>query len=229
MDAGNRALSGGVMSVCALKVMKMNYRVWLLCAWLVVPGWPAAAPCSVLILGDSLSSGYGLANGASWVDRLDARLQKQAPGWRAVNASVAADTTQNGLQRLQPALARHRPQGVVIELGGNDALRGTPPAAIRENLRTLIRQSRAAGAWVVLLDAPILPNYGRAYADAVTKLYTALAREENVARVPCFVCKVGVRAGMMQADGIHPNEKAQGAMLDAVWPALKPKLRCPAS
>jgi acyl-CoA thioesterase-1 len=206
----------------------MNYRVWLLYVLLALPGWAAAAQCSVLILGDSLSSGHGLASGAGWVDKLDARLQKQAPGWRAVNASVAGDTTQNGLQRLKPALERHRPHGVVIELGGNDALRGAPPAAIRENLRTLIRQAKAAGAWVVLLDAPILPNYGRAYADAVAGLYATLAREENVARVPCFVCEVGVQAGMMQADGIHPNERAQAAMLDAVWPTLQPKLRCPA-
>lgn len=206
----------------------MNYRVWMLCALLLLPGSSIAAQCSVLILGDSLSSGYGLANGESWVDRLDARLRKQVPAWRAVNASVAGDTTQNGLQRLQPALDRHRPQGVVIELGGNDALRGTPPAAIRENLRTLIRQAKAAGAWVLLLDAPILPNYGRAYADAVTRLYATLAREERVARVPCFVCGVGVQTGMMQADGIHPNERAQGAMLDAVWPALQPKMRCAA-
>jgi len=206
----------------------MNYRVWLLYVLLALPGWAAAAPCSVLILGDSLSSGYGLAAGAGWVDRLDARLRKQAPAWRAINASVAGDTTQNGLQRLQPALARHRPQGVVIELGGNDALRGTPPAAIRDNLRTLVRQAKAAGAWVVLLDAPVLPNYGRAYGEAMARIYVDLAREEKVARVPCFICGVGGRAGMMQADGIHPNEQAQAAMLGAVWPTLKPKLRCPA-
>lgn len=211
-----------------LKATKMNYRVWMLCALLALPGWAAAAQCSLLILGDSLSSGYGLASGAGWVDRLDARLRKQPPAWRAINASVAGDTTQNGLQRLQPALDRHRPQGVVIELGGNDALRGTPPAAIRENLRTLVRQARSAGAWVVLLDAPILPNYGRAYADAITGLYATLAREEKIAHVPCFICGVGLKAGMMQADGIHPNEKAQAAMLDAVWPTLKPKLRCTA-
>lgn len=203
----------------------MNYRVWmLLVLWLPVSA--AASPCSLLILGDSLSSGYGLAPGQSWVDRLGARLEQRAPDWHVVNASISGDTTQNGLQRLQPALDRHRPQGVLIELGGNDAMRGTPPQAIRQNLVTLIRQAKAAGAWVALLEAPVLPNYGKPYADAVAKLYVDVAREEKIVRVPCFVCRVAVAPGMMQADRIHPNEKAQGKMLDAVWPYIKPKLRC---
>jgi len=204
----------------------MNYRVWLLLL-LWMPGWAAANPCSLLIVGDSLSSGYGLATGASWVDRLGARLKQAAPDWDMVNASVSGDTTQNGLQRLQPALDRHHPQGVLIALGGNDALRGIPPAVIRQNLVTMIRQAKAAGAWVVLLEAPVLPNYGRPYADAVARLYVDVARVEEIVRVPCFVCGVGVVPGMMQADGIHPNEKAQGKMLDAVWPYIKRKLRCP--
>jgi acyl-CoA thioesterase-1 len=206
----------------------MNYRVWMLLWLLGLPGWAAAASCSLLIVGDSLSSGYGLANGSGWVDQLAARLKKKAPDWRVVNASVSGDTTQNGLQRLKPALDRHHPQGVLIGLGGNDALRGTPPDVIRQNLVAMIRQARAAGAWVALLEAPVLPNYGKSYADTVAKLYADLAREEKVTRVPCFVCAVGVKPGMMQADGIHPNEKAQAAMLDAVWPHIQPKLRCPA-
>ncbi len=205
----------------------MNYRLWLLLVlWL--PGWALASSCTVLIVGDSLSSGYGLAPGQGWVDLLDVRLKKTVPQWRAINASITGDTTQNGLLRLQPALDRHRPHGVLIELGGNDALRGTPPAVIRQNLVTMIRQARAAGAWVALLEAPVLPNYGKPYADAVAKLYVDVAREERIVRVPCFVCGVGVKDGMMQADGIHPNARAQPKMLDAVWPHIKPKLRdCP--
>ena len=204
----------------------MNYRLWvLLVLW--VPGWALANSCTLLIVGDSLSSGYGLSNGSSWVDQLGGRLKKAAPAWRVVNASVSGDTTQNGLQRLAPALDRHRPHGVLIELGGNDALRGTPPELIRQNLLTMIRQSKSAGAWVALLESPVLPNYGKAYADAVAKLYVEVARTEKIVRVPCFVCAVGVTPGMMQADGIHPNEKAQRKMLDAVWPHLQPKLRCP--
>lgn len=205
----------------------MNYRWWvLLLLWL--PGWALAGPCSLLIVGDSLSSGYGLAPGQGWVDRLDARLKKVAPQWRVANASVSGDTTQNGLQRLKPALARQRPQGVLIELGGNDALRGTPPAVIRQNLVAMVREAKASGAWVLLLEAPVLPNYGKAYADAVAKLYGEVAREEKVVHVPCFACAVGVQPELMQADRIHPNERGQAGLLDAVWPYLKPKLRCPA-
>ena len=205
----------------------MNYRLWvLLLLWM--PGWALAGSCTLLIVGDSLSSGYGMSNGSSWVDQLAGRLKKAAPGWRVVNASVSGDATQNGLQRLAPALDRHRPHGVLIELGGNDALRGTPPELIRQNLLTMIRQAKSAGAWVTLLESPVLPNYGKPYADAVAKLYVEVARTEKIVRVPCFVCGVAVMPGMMQADGIHPNEQAQGKMLDAVWPSIQPKLRCPA-
>ena len=204
----------------------MNYRLWvLLLLWM--PSWALAASCTLLIVGDSLSSGYGLSNGSSWVDQLGGRLKKVAPAWRVVNASVSGDTTQNGLQRLAPALDRHHPRGVLIELGGNDALRGTPPELIRQNLLTMIRQAKSAGAWVALLESPVLPNYGKPYADAVAKLYVEVARKEKIVRVPCFVCGVGITPGMMQADGIHPNEKAQRKMLDAVWPYIQPKLRCP--
>jgi acyl-CoA thioesterase-1 len=203
----------------------MNYRLWVLLL-LGMPGWALGGSCTLLIVGDSLSSGYGLSNGSSWVDQLGGRLKKAAPAWRVVNASVSGDTTQNGLQRLAPALDRHRPQGVLIELGGNDALRGTPPELIRQNLLTMIRQAKSAGAWVALLESPVLPNYGKPYADAVAKLFVEVARTEKIVRVPCFVCGVGITPGMMQADGIHPNEKAQGKMLDVVWPNIQPKLRC---
>jgi acyl-CoA thioesterase-1 len=205
----------------------MNYRACLLLLLLWLPGSALASSCTLLIVGDSLSSGYGLESGQGWVDLLGSRLKQSAPRWKVVNASVSGDTTQNGLQRLQPALERHRPQGVLIGLGGNDALRGTPPAVIRQNLQTMVRQARAAGAWVVLLDAPVLPNYGKPYADAVAKLYVDVAREEGIVRVPCFVCEVGVMPEMMQADGIHPNEAAQPHLLDAVWRHIQPKLRCP--
>lgn len=203
----------------------MHYRVLLvLLLWL--PGLLWAGQCSLLILGDSLSSGYGLAPGQGWVDKLGARLKKEAPAWRAVNASVSGDTTQNGVQRLPAALARQRPQGVLIALGGNDALRGTPPAEIRRNLATMIGQAKQAGAWVLLFEPPVLPNYGKAYGEAVARQYREVAREQGVVLVPCFICEVGVDAALMQADGIHPNERAQGRMLEAAWPSLQPKLRC---
>ncbi len=203
----------------------MNYRVlFLLAMLLAIPAW--AGSCSLLIVGDSLSSGYGLAKGEGWVDRLAERLKRSAPGWRAINASVSGDTTQNGVQRLPSALNRHRPQGVLVELGGNDALRGIPPAEIRRNLQTMIAAAKASGAWVMLLEPPVLPNYGRPYAAAVAQTYRDVAREQKIVRVPCFVCGVGVNPALMQADAIHPNARAQGALLDSVWPYLAPKLHC---
>ena len=205
----------------------MYYRVlWGLA--LCLPSWAFAAQCSLLIVGDSLSSGYGLAAGESWVNKLEARLKKSAPDWRVINASVSGDTLQNGLQRLPSALQRHRPTSVVIELGGNDALRGTPPETIRQNLQAMVQQARASGAWVALLEPPVLPNYGQAYGAAVARVYRDIAQAHRATLVPCFVCKVGVDPSMMQSDRIHPNARAQLPMLDAVWPSIKPKLRCPA-
>lgn len=206
----------------------MNYRVlWGLA--LCLPSWALAAQCNLLIVGDSLSSGYGLAAGKSWVNKLDARLKKTGPSWRVINASVSGDTLQNGLQRLAPALQRHRPAGVLIELGGNDALRGAPPETIRQNLQAMVQQARASGAWVALLEPPVLPNYGQAYGAAVARVYRDIARDQKATLVPCFVCKVGVDPNLMQPDRIHPNARAQTRMLDAVWPSIQPKLRCPSS
>ena len=203
----------------------MNYLLRVLILGFGLSTMAVAGQCTLLILGDSLSSGYGLRAGKGWVDLLDARLDKQAPRWNVINASISGDTTQNGLQRLKPALARHQPQGVLVELGGNDALRGTPPAAIRQNLVAMIRQAKSRGAWVGLLEAPVLPNYGKSYAEAVSKLYGEVARQEKISLVPCFICGVATDTKLMQADQIHPNEKAQSRMLEVVWPHIKPKLR----
>lgn len=223
--------SVGIIEMGSDEGEKVNYRLrlcsWCLLSLLWLPAWALAGQCTLLIVGDSLSSGLGLAAGQGWADRLEARLKESAPQWRVVNASVSGDTTQNGLQRLAPALDRQRPRGVLIELGANDVLRGTPPVVIKRNLLSLVRQAKANSAWVVLLEAPVLPNYGKAYAKAVATLYGEVARAENITLVPCFVCAVALKPGMMQADDTHPNEKAQDGMLDAVWPYLKPKLRCP--
>lgn len=206
----------------------MNYRVlWALALCLSgLPNLAWAAQCSLLIVGDSLSSGYGLAVGESWVNKLDARLKQSAPAWQVINASVSGDTLQNGLQRLPSALQRHRPTGVLIELGGNDALRGTPPETIRQNLQAMVQQARASGAWVALLEPPVLPNYGRAYGAAVARAYHDVARAQQATLVPCFICGVGIDPSLMQPDRIHPNARAQTRMLDAVWPSIQPKLRC---
>jgi acyl-CoA thioesterase-1 len=115
---------------------------------------------------------------------------------------------------------------VIVELGGNDALRGTPLATIRTNLRSLVAQSRQAGARVLLLETPVPPNYGKRYADKFQAVFREVATEHKVAWVPCFICGVAVDPALMQADRIHPNALAQDRMLDVVWPHLKPLLRC---
>ncbi len=206
--------------------MLIHRVLWVL--MMCIPSWGYAGQCALLIVGDSLSSGYGLAVGESWVDKLNARVKKTAPDWRVINASVSVDTLQNGLQRLSPTLQRHRPSGVVLELGGNDALRGEPPATIRQKLNSMVKQARATGAWVVLLEPPVLPNYGKAYAAAVTRVFLDVAHEQKLTRVPCFICSVGTQPALMQQDRIHPNAQAQNTMLDAVWPYLQPQLHCAA-
>jgi acyl-CoA thioesterase-1 len=204
----------------------MNYRVLLGSVLVCLCGLAQAQSCSLLIVGDSLSSGYGLARGTSWVDKLAARIKTAAPDWKLVNASVSGDTLQNGLLRLPSALQRHRPAGVLIELGGNDALRGTPPALVKQSLAAIVKQAQASGAWVAVIEPPVLPNYGKAYADSIARAYTEVEQQYKPTRVPCFICGVGVDPALMQGDGMHPNEHAQAAMLDAVWPYLKPRLTC---
>lgn len=214
--------SAGVIRLSVVSVA----TVMLGLALVAQPVTAQAATCTLLILGDSLSSGYGLAPGKTWVDLLATRAAPR--GWKVVNASVSGDTTQNGLARISPALARHKPGLLVIELGGNDALRGTSPALIRKHLTALVQQGKAAGAKVALLEAPVLPNYGQGYTQAVSKVFSELARREGLAHVPCFVCGVGTNAKLMQPDGIHPNEAAQPGVLAAVWPSFDPLLgACP--
>jgi acyl-CoA thioesterase I len=203
----------------------MRYRLIAFCA-VFVPILAWGGGCTLLVVGDSLSAGYGLEAGSSWVDKLQQRLDESPQSWRVVNASISGDTTSNGLQRLPAALKRHRPAVVIIELGGNDALRGTPLATIRTNLRSLVAQSKKAGARVLLLETPVPPNYGKRYADKFQAIFREVAAEHKVAWVPCFICGVAVDPALMQADRIHPNALAQGRMLDTVWPHLKPLLRC---
>lgn len=183
----------------------------------------SAAPV-VLVVGDSLSAEYGLARGSGWVALLEQRLQRQQPGARVVNASVSGDTTAGGRSRLPALLERHRPDIVILELGGNDALRGLPLTTTRDNLRAMIRASRDAGARVLLLGMDMPPNYGERYRAEFRAVYADLAREEQTALVPFFlagVADIPDAARYFQADRIHPNEQAQGRMLDNVWGVLR--------
>jgi acyl-CoA thioesterase-1 len=181
----------------------------------------------VLVVGDSLSAEYGLARGSGWVALLERRLAQAGRRVRVVNASVSGDTTAGGHSRLPALLAQHQPAVVIIELGGNDALRGLPLQSTRDNLRAMIRASRAAGARVLLLGMDMPPNYGERFRADFRALYSDLAREEKVALVPFFlagVADVAHAATLFQDDRIHPNERAQPIMLDNVWSALRPLL-----
>ena len=182
----------------------------------------------VMVLGDSLSAEYGLVRGTGWVPLLQQRLLVQRPGWQVVNASISGDTTSGGLSRLPGLLAQHRPQVLVLELGGNDALRGLPLANTRDNLLAMIHAAQAAQARVLLLGMQVPPNYGAQYTEAFRALYPALAHSERVALVPFFLQGIGNAAdptAHFQADRIHPNAPAQATMLDNVWPHLLPLLR----
>ena len=185
---------------------------------------PASTP-KILVLGDSISAGYGLAANEGWVSLLQNRLKAQGYGYRVVNASVTGETTTGGLARLPRALSLHRPAIVVIELGGNDGLRGLPLDTSRANLQKMIDLSRKAGAAVLLLGMKIPPNYGPRYANEFERLYADLARRNKLAFEPFFLDKIALADGMMQEDGIHPTAKAQPIMLETLWPRLAPLLR----
>jgi len=192
--------------------------LWLSVALLLAP-LPAAA--AVMVFGDSLSAGYGVPPGRGWVDLLAARMAGQDGGAKVVNASVSGETTQGGVVRIEAVLERHAPRVVVLELGGNDALRGLPLDRTKANLARMIEASREAGARVLLLGMQIPPNYGPEYTRAFRVLYRELHEETGVAFVPFFLEGVALDPALMQDDGIHPAPAAQPMLLDNVWPALE--------
>jgi len=188
-----------------------------------------AAQPAILVLGDSLSAGYGIERERGWVQLLQARLQQSGYAYRVINASVSGDTTDSGLSRLPPALQQHKPAIVIIELGGNDGLRGLSLAQMQTNLIRLIQLSRRAGAKVLLIRERIPPNLGPVYTAKFSKHFEAVARRQGVPMVPFFLKGVADDPGLMQQDGIHPNEKGQPGMLANVWPVLQPLLSKPVS
>lgn len=184
---------------------------------------------TILVLGDSVSAGYGLANGEGWVALLQARLKSQGYGYRVVNASVSGETTTGGLARLPRALSLHRPAIVILELGGNDGLRALPLETSRGNLEKMILAAKGAGARVLLLGMKIPPNYGPRYSAGFEKMFRELATRHRLAFEPFFLDKIALAPGMMQDDGLHPTAKAQPVMLETMWPALLPLLERPAA
>lgn len=198
-----------------------------------VPAWaqsskkPAAQP-RIVVLGDSLSAEYGLVRGTGWVALLEQRLSAEKIAASVINASISGDTTSGGRARLGALLKQHRPTVLVIELGGNDALRGLPLKNTQDNLSAMAQAAQKAGAKVLLLGMQVPPNYGRQYAEQFAQLFVSVAQKNKTALVPFLLKGVADRqdaTAWFQADGIHPLAKAHPQMLDNVWPALRPLLR----
>lgn len=187
----------------------------------------AAEPPVILVVGDSLSAEYGLPAGTGWVALLQQRLAAQKRPHRVVNASISGDTTAGGRSRLPAALRTHKPAIVILELGGNDALRGLPLASTRDNLQAMVKAAQAAGAKVLIAGMQVPPNYGAAYGREFAELFAQVAKPARAALVPFLLKGVADRPDAMdwfQPDRIHPLAKAHPQMLDNVWDALKPLL-----
>jgi acyl-CoA thioesterase I len=201
--------------------------IWLLA--LATSAWAQTTERPVLlVLGDSLSAEYGLPRNTGWVkllaDQLAARGGKGARQYSVVNASISGETTSGGRTRLPALLHQYRPAVVIIELGGNDGLRGLPLKAMRENLVAMVDASRDAGSRVLLVGLRIPPNYGRDYSEGFFATFAAVAREKNTALVPFLLDGFAEQPGLFQADHLHPVQAAQAKMLDNVWPKLQPLL-----
>lgn len=197
----------------------------LMVALLAVQSALAASPQrTVLVFGDSLSAGYGMAAEQGWVALLGKRLAQRAPGWTVVNASVSGETTAGGASRIAQVLERHDPDVVVIELGANDGLRGLPLAASRANLEKMVQAAKASGAEVLLVGMRMPPNLGRAYTEGFEANFRDVAKEEGVALLPFLLAPIAADPDAFQADDLHPTAAVQPRLLDHVWPMLEPLL-----
>ena len=205
--------------------MRLPFR-FLVVALLALAAYAGAQPAAptLLVVGDSISAGYGLARGEGWVDLLAARLASSGHRERVVNASISGDTTAGGRARLPALLREHRPSIVVIELGGNDALRGGNLQATRENLDAMVAAVQAARAKVLILGMKVPPNYGPAYARTFDAVFTDVAKARRAPVVPYVFEGFGEDLALFQPDRIHPSAAAQSHILDNVWPVLVPLL-----
>ncbi|HJV84889.1 MAG TPA: arylesterase [Noviherbaspirillum sp.] len=197
----------------------------LLVSWLALYATCAySASKTVLVLGDSLSAEYGIARGAGWVALLEKRLRSEKINAVIVNASISGETTSGGKARLPALLGQHHPDIVIIELGGNDGLRGLPIAVTEANLRIMIHESKQSKAKVLLVGMQIPPNYGREYAERFAGMYQKLAQETKTTLAPFLLEGIADSPRLLQADRIHPLANAQPLMLDNIWPRLAPLL-----
>jgi acyl-CoA thioesterase-1 len=190
--------------------------------------FPAAVASPVILVwGDSLCAAYGLEPSQGWVALLETRLQAQGYDYTVVNGCVSGETTAGGLSRIYTGLALHKPSIVLLELGSNDGLRGTPLKVMKGNLGEMITLSRKAGAKVVLLGMLMPPNYGPVYTKGFSDVYKDLARQYSLPLLPFMLKGVADHRDLMQADNMHPQAKGEPIVLDNVWPKLKPLLKKP--
>ena len=181
----------------------------------------------ILVVGDSLSAAYGIPVKKGWVSLLQERLDTRAYPWKIINASISGDTTANARARLPQALASHEPAVVLLELGGNDGLRGLSLAAMKSNLDAMISSLQEAATQVLLIGVQLPPNYGPRYTEKFQAIYHELARERDLTLLPSLVDGIGTEWNLMQSDGIHPNTAAQPLIVDRVWKELEPLLEQP--
>lgn len=184
----------------------------------------AAAADTILILGDSLSAGYGLRQQDAWPALLGRRLAERKLPYRVANASISGDTSAGGRSRLPAAMAQHAPRLVIIALGANDGLRGLPPEQLRDNLAAMAAMARRAGARVILAGMDMPPNYGAAFRDRFRRAYVDAARAEGAELIPFLLAGFAQEREMFQADGIHPTAAAQPLILETIWQRLSPML-----
>ena len=196
----------------------------LLCLMLCAPAAYSASK-TLLVLGDSISAEYGLPRDSGWVSLLQTRLSDDKLPVSVVNASISGETTAGGLTRLPGLLQQHKPAVLIIELGGNDGLRGLSLAATQSNLREMIKSADRIGARVLLLGMRVPPNYGPDYSKRFAAMYQGLARERNVKLVPFLFAGLEDTERFFQQDRIHPNQRAQTVMLENVWPSLRSLLK----
>lgn len=177
------------------------------------------------MFGDSISAGYGLPRGQGWVDLLQSRLHRENSDYKVVNASLSGETTDGGRRRLSAVLAQHRPQITIIELGGNDGLRGTRIDAMRTNLAAMIDECKKHGSRVLLVGMDLPPNYGSDYTEKFRTTFKSVAQNERIALVPLLFEGFAADTAMFQPDGIHPAAAAQPKMLETIWTRLRPLLK----
>jgi acyl-CoA thioesterase I len=199
-------------------------RIFLAVLWLVWLAPLPAAARTLLVVGDSLSAAYGMDMPSGWVALLGQRLKQEKPGYQVVNASISGDTTANGLTRLPRLLDEHKPDVVIIELGGNDGLRGLSLEQMKHNITAMVTKAKARKARVLLVGMRLPPNYGTYYTERFRRVYQEVAAAQQVALAPFLLEGVATHRQLMQPDGIHANARAQPKLLANVWPYLRPLL-----